>query len=74
MAKITKKSLLNDPVKHIDIKKIDGKSIIDSYRNMSFSSRDTARAADIFNMNLKDKNASVWLTLAGSTSAALSPS
>ena len=36
---------------------------------MSFSSRDTARAADIFNMNLKDKNASVWMTLAGSTSA-----
>jgi len=69
MAKITKKSLLKYPVKHIDIKKIDGKSIIDSYRNMSFSSRDTARAADIFNMNLKDKNSSVWLTLAGSTSA-----
>lgn len=69
MAKTTKKSLLKESVKHIDIKKIDGKSIIDAYRNMSFSSRDTARAADIFNMNLKDKNASVWLTLAGSTSA-----
>jgi len=69
MAKTTKKQLLKDPVKHIDIKKIDGKKIIDAYRNMSFSSRDTARAADIFNMNLKDKNASVWMTLAGSTSA-----
>jgi len=69
MAKITKKSLLKDSVKHIDIKKIDGRSIIDAYRNMSFSSRDTARAADILNMNLKDKNASVWLTLSGSTSA-----
>ncbi len=69
MAKPTKKQLLKDPVKHIDIKKINGKEIIDAYRNMSFSSRDTARAADIFNMNLKDKNASVWMTLAGSTSA-----
>lgn len=69
MPKPTKKGLLNDPVKHIDIKKIDGKKIIDAYRNMSFSSRDTARAADIFDMNLKDKNASVWLTLAGSSSA-----
>ena len=69
MTKPTKKQLLKKTVKHIDIKKIDGKQIIDAYRGMSFSSRDTARAADIFNMNLKDKNASLWLTLAGSTSA-----
>jgi len=69
MAKVTKKQLLKETVKHVDIKKIDGKEIIDAYRGMSFSSRDTARAADIFNMNLADKNASVWLTLAGSTSA-----
>ena len=69
MAKVTKKQLLKETVKHIDIKKIDGKKIIDAYRGMSFSSRDRARAADIFNMNLADKNASVWLTLAGSTSA-----
>jgi deoxyhypusine synthase len=69
MAKVTKKQLLKETVKHVDIKKIDGKEIIDAYRCMSFSSRDTARAADIFNMNLADKNASVWLTLAGSTSA-----
>ena len=69
MAKVTKKQLLKETVKHIDIKKIDGKKIIDASRGMSFSSRDTARAADIFNMNLADRNASVWLTLAGSTSA-----
>jgi deoxyhypusine synthase len=69
MPKVTKKQLLKETVKHIDIKKIDGKKIIDAYRGMSFSSRDTARAADIFNMNLADRNASVWLTLAGSTSA-----
>lgn len=69
MAKPTKTELLKETVKHIDIKKIDGKQIIDAYRGMSFSSRDTAKAADIFNMNLRDSNASVWLTLAGSTSA-----
>ncbi|HML95186.1 MAG TPA: deoxyhypusine synthase [Thermodesulfobacteriota bacterium] len=69
MPKVTKKQLLKETIKHIDIKKIDGKKIIDAYRGMSFSSRDTARAADIFNMNLADRNASVWLTLAGSTSA-----
>jgi deoxyhypusine synthase len=67
--KTTKKELLRESIKHIDIKKIDGKQIIDAYRGMSFSSRDAARAADIFNMNLADKSASVWLTLAGSTSA-----
>ena len=38
-------------------------------RKMSFSSRDTARAADIFNMALADKGCSTWLILAGSTSA-----
>jgi len=38
-------------------------------RKMSFSSRDTARAAEILNMALADDTCSVWLTLAGSTSA-----
>ena len=38
-------------------------------RKMSFSSRDTARAADIFNMALEDETCSPWLILAGSTSA-----
>jgi deoxyhypusine synthase len=39
-------------------------------RKMSFTSRDTARAADIFSMALEDHACSTWLTLAGSTSAA----
>ena len=38
-------------------------------RKMSFTSRDTARAADILRMAIEDKACSVWLTLAGSTSA-----
>lgn len=61
---------MSKPVKHIDITKIDGKKLIDSYRGMSFSARDLARAADIFVKALADKNCSVWLTLAGSTSSA----
>jgi deoxyhypusine synthase len=36
---------------------------------MSFTSRDTARAAGIFNEMLADKDCSIFLTLAGSTSA-----
>ncbi|OFZ10944.1 MAG: deoxyhypusine synthase, partial [Bacteroidetes bacterium RIFCSPHIGHO2_02_FULL_44_7] len=67
---MTKKDLLKDTIKHIDIKKLDVKKLVDSYRGMSFSSRDLARAADIYNMMLGDKKASVWLTIAGSTSAA----
>ena len=38
-------------------------------RKMSFTSRDTARAADILSMAIEDPACSVWLTLAGSTSA-----
>ena len=37
---------------------------------MSFTSRDTASAAKIFNEMIADKNCSIFLTLAGSTSAA----
>jgi len=36
---------------------------------MSFTSRDTARAASIYNEMLSDKECSIFLTLAGSTSA-----
>lgn len=70
MPRITKKDLLRESVKHIDITKIHVMPLLDAYREMSFSSRDLARATDIYNKMLGDKNASVWLTLAGSTSAA----
>jgi len=66
---MSKKSLLKETIKHIDIKKIDSTKIIEAMAGMSFSSRDTARAAEIFNMMVKDKGATVMLTLAGSTSA-----
>ena len=64
-----KKSLLNSPVEHIDIKSFDARKIIDGMGKMSFTSRDTARAAGIYNEMLADKNCSIFLTLAGSTSA-----
>ena len=37
---------------------------------MSFVSRETANAANIYNDMLKDKDCTIFLTLAGSTSAA----
>ena len=64
-----KNSLLNSPVEHIDIKSFDARKIIDGMGKMSFTSRDTARAAGIFNEMLADKDCSIFLTLAGSTSA-----
>ncbi len=64
-----KKSLLNSPVEHIDIKSFDARKIIDGMSKMSFTSRDTARAAGIYNEMLSDKDCSIFLTLAGSTSA-----
>ena len=64
-----KKSLLNSPVEHIDIKSFDARKIIDGMSKMSFTSRDTARAASIYNEMLNDKDCSIFLTLAGSTSA-----
>jgi len=65
-----KKSFLEKPVEHIDITSFDSRKIIDSMEKMSFTSRDTSNAAKIFNEMLKDKDCSIFLTLAGSTSAA----
>ena len=44
-----KKSFLNSPVEHIDITSFDARKIIDGMGKMSFTSRDTARAAGIYN-------------------------
>jgi len=65
-----KKSFLNKPVEHIDIKSFDARKIIESMNKMSFVSRETANAANIYNEMLKDKDCTIFLTLAGSTSAA----
>lgn len=62
----TKKELLSRPVEHIDVTKFDGRPIIDAYREMAYSSRTLANAADIYSMMLKDKDCAVILTLAGS--------
>ncbi len=64
-----KKSFLNKPVEHIDITSFDARKIIESMSKMSFSSRDTANAAKIYNEMLSDSNCSIFLTIAGSTSA-----
>jgi deoxyhypusine synthase len=64
-----KADLLAKQVKHIDIKSFDARPIIKQMSDMSFTSRDLGRAAEIFNTMLKDKSATSILTIAGSTSA-----
>jgi deoxyhypusine synthase len=64
-----KAELLSTEVEHIDIKSFDARPIVDAMRKMSFTSRDLGRAADIYNQMLADPDCSVWLVIAGSTSA-----
>ena len=64
-----KAELLANTVEHVAIDQYDARLVIDAMRKMSFTSRDTARAADIWSMSLEDADCSTWLTLAGSTSA-----
>jgi deoxyhypusine synthase len=64
-----KAELLSTTVEHIDITQFDARPMIDAMRKMSFSSRDTARAADILSMAIDDPACSPWLIIAGSTSA-----
>jgi deoxyhypusine synthase len=65
-AQWTKKELLSRPVRHIDVTAFDARPVIDSYREMAYSSRTLAQAADIYSMMLKDRECAVILTLAGS--------
>lgn len=65
----SKAELLKDPVRHIDITRFDARPILEQMAHMSFTSRDLANATDIYNKMLADKNCTVFLTIAGSTSA-----
>lgn len=65
-----KNDFLKDPVKHIDIKSFDSTEIIQAMKDMSFTARDTARAADILNQMISDDECTIILCIAGSTSAA----
>jgi len=62
----TKKELLATPIKHIDISSHNVVSLVDAMASMAYTSRDTARAASIYEMMLRDKECGVILCLAGS--------
>ena len=65
-----KSDFLKEPVKHIDMKSFNSIEIIEAMKDMSFTARDTARAAEIFDMMIKDQECTIILCIAGSTSAA----
>lgn len=62
----TKKDLLSHPIEHIDISGFDARPIIDAYRSMAFQSRNLAKATDIYDQMIADRDCAVILTLAGS--------
>lgn len=64
-----KAELLARTVKHIDIRSFDARPIIEAMDHMSFTSRDLARATGIYNQMLGDKDCTIFLVIAGSTSA-----
>jgi deoxyhypusine synthase len=65
-----KRDLLREPVEHIDIKSFDATPILEGMGAMSFTARQTARAAQILNRMLADRDCTIILCVAGSTSAA----
>jgi len=65
-----KKDLLKELVRHIDIKSFDASKIIEAMKDMSFTARDTANAAEILETMISDPECTIMLCLAGSTSAA----
>jgi deoxyhypusine synthase len=64
-----KAELLSHEIKHIDIKSFDARPIVDAMKDMSFTSRDLGRATGIYNQMLADKDCTIFLVIAGSTSA-----
>ncbi len=64
-----KAELLAKTVEHIDITSFDARPIVDAMANMSFTSRDLGRATNIYNQMLADRDCTICLVIAGSTSA-----
>jgi len=62
----TKSELLQAPIQHIDITAHNVVPLVEAMSHMAYSARDTARAASIYDMMLRDTDCGVILCLAGS--------
>lgn len=61
-----KEKLLQEKIKHIDIKTFNSIPLIESFENMAFQSRNLARACKIYDTMLRDNDCTNILCLAGS--------
>ena len=62
----TKKEVLSQPIEHVELARHNVVPLVDAMRHMAFSARDLARAADIYDRMLGDKDCGIILCLAGS--------
>ena len=65
-----KKDFLKEEIKHVGIADFDSTKIIEAMKGMSFTARDTANAALLFDKMIQEKDCTIILCIAGSTSAA----
>lgn len=61
-----KQELLQQRIEHLSLDTFDPTALVESMGKMAFQARNTARAAEIFEMMLDEKDGGVWLCLAGS--------
>jgi deoxyhypusine synthase len=66
MKKLDKTEFLKEPIEHIDIASFNAIPLIEAMGKMAFTARDLARASQIYDRMLADKETSVILCLAGS--------
>jgi deoxyhypusine synthase len=62
----SKKELLSQPIEHLELAPHNVVPLVESMRNMAYSARDLARAADIYDRMLRDEPCGIILCLAGS--------
>jgi deoxyhypusine synthase len=63
---MNKHELLNDTVEHLSLDTFNPVPLVDAMDKMAFQARNTARAAQIYEMMVRDRDAAVILCLAGS--------
>jgi len=61
-----KEDILKKEIKHFDIKSFNSVPVIEQFREMAFQARNIARAAEIYDEMLSDKDCTIILCLAGS--------
>jgi len=63
---MTRTELLQQTIQHVDMTRNDVVPIVEAMKHMAFTARDLARAADIFDRMMQDRDCGVILCLAGS--------